>query len=278
MTFKKQLIVLLVSLLFSANSLAADEDIIWGVNSSPPFHIYSGEYKEQGFCDALVDSFQRQLPELSHRIRKLPSRRITMIMKKNKNLCFPCLIKRTSYNSDFNYTETTHLYEPHGIITRANTAAKIIKKYGQPVKFSDLVKDSDLRFAQPTERRYGQLQTLLETHLIDSENFSFISGENAHVNLLTMIVNDRIDYTIDYRAIMTYYNETEASTKNSGLVFLPIKEYGSLVIEGAVGCTNNEWGRNAVNQLDQVIEQLKADPDFQRSLDKWLGSDRPKLN
>lgn len=276
MTLKKQLAVLFVALLSSITSAAGDEDIIWGVNSSPPFHIYYGQYKEQGFCDALVSSFQRQLPELSHRIRKLPSRRITMIMKKNKNLCFPCLIKRTSYNSDFNYTETTHLYEPHGIITRANTAAKITKKYGQPVKFSALVKDSDLRFAQPAERRYGQLQTLLETHLIDSENFSFISGENAHVNLLTMIVNDRIDYTIDYRAIMTYYNKTEA--QDSGLVFLPIEEYSGLAIEGAVGCSNNKWGRNAVNQLNRVIEQLKADPDFQRSLDKWMGSDRPKIN
>lgn len=276
MSLKKQFVTLLFALLFSQTIYASNEDIIWGVNSSPPFHINYGEYKEQGFCDVLVSGFKRQLPELSHRIRKLPSRRITMIMRENKNLCFPCLIKRTSYNSDFNYTETTHLYEPHGIIARANVAAKIIKKYGQPVKFSDLVKDSDLRFAQPAERRYGKLQELLETHLINSENFSFISGENAHVNLLTMIVNDRIDYTIDYRAIMTYYNETEA--KDSGLVFLPIEEYKGVVIEGAVGCSNNEWGRNAVNQLNKVIHQLQADPDFQRSLDKWLGTTRPELN
>jgi len=277
-TLKAQLVVLFATLFFSTTSLAEKHDIIWGVNSSPPFHIYYGEYKEQGFCDALVSGFQRQLPELSHRIRKLPSRRITMIMKKNKNLCFPCLIKGTSYNSDFNYTETTHLYEPHGIITRASAAAKIIEKYGEPVKFSALVKDSDLRFAQPAERRYGQLQRLLETHLIDSENFSFISGENAHVNLLTMIVNNRIDYTIDYRAIMTYYNETKAKSKDSGLVFLPIEEYNGLTIEGAVGCSNNQWGSNAVKQLNKVIEQLKADPDFQRILDKWLGNDRPQLN
>ncbi|MCK7458672.1 hypothetical protein [Idiomarina aminovorans] len=277
-TLKTQLVGLFTALLFCTTSFAEDEDIIWGVNSSPPFHIYYGDYKEQGFCDALVSSFQRQLPELSHRIRKLPSRRITMIMKKNKNLCFPCLIKKTSYNSDFNYTETTHLYEPHGIITRTNIAAEIIEKYGEPVKFLALVKNSDLRFAQPAERRYGQLQSLIETHLIDSENFSFISGENAHVNLLTMIVNDRIDYTIDYRAIMTYYNETKAEFEDSGLVFLPIEEYSGLLIEGAVGCSNNQWGHNAVKKMNEVIEQLKADPDFQRILDKWMGNDRPKLN
>lgn len=280
MTFNKQLVALYTALsivaLFSSSSLAEHEDIIWGVNSSPPFHIFDGKYEEQGFCDALVSSFQRQLPELSHKVRKLPSRRITMLMKKNKNLCFPCLIKGASYNSEFNYTDITHRYQPHGIITRADTAARIIGKYGQPVNFSNLVQDSNLRFAQPAERRYGRLQPLLEEHLIDSDNFSFISGDNAHINLLTMIVNERIDYTIDYEMIMTYYNETEF--KNSGLVFLPIKEYEGVVIEGAVGCSNNEWGRKAVRHLNEVINELNADPDFQQSLDQWLGTSRPMFD
>ncbi|WP_417442497.1 hypothetical protein [Idiomarina abyssalis] len=277
MSFQKLVKALLFTLLFCQSSRAADEeDIIWGVNSSPPFHVFYGEYKDLGFCDALVTAFQRQLPELSHRIRKLPSRRITMLMKKNKNLCFPCLINKASYNAEFNYTETTHLYQPHGIITRASTASEIVKKYGHPVVFSELVQDPDLRFAQPTERRYGRLQGVLEEFLIDSDNFSFISGDNANVNLLTMIANERIDYTIDYSSIMAYYNETQE--KPSGLVFLPIEEYKNEFIEGAVGCSNNEWGRKAVNQLNRVIPQIKTDPDFQRALDKWMGSNRPRTN
>jgi len=280
MSFNKQLVALYTALsvvfLFSSSSFADNEDIVWGVNSSPPFHIFNGKYEQQGFCDALVSSFQRQLPELSHRVRKLPSRRITMLMKKNKNLCFPCLIKGASYNSEFNYTATTHQYQPHGIITRSDIAAVIIRKYGQPVNFSSLVTDSNLRFAQPAERRYGSLQPLLEEHLIDSDNFSFISGDNAHINLLTMIVNARIDYTIDYEMIITYYNEIDFN--NNELVFLPIKEYEGEVIEGAVGCSNNEWGREAVEQLNSVIGQLKSDPDFQQSLDQWLGSERPTFN
>jgi|TARA_R100001440_G_scaffold4508_1_gene10327 uncharacterized protein (TIGR02285 family) len=95
MSFQKLVTALFFTLLLCQNSHAAyEEDIIWGVNSSPPFHIFYGEYKDLGFCDALVTAFQRQLPELSHKIRKLPSRRITMLMRKNKNLCFPCLIKK----------------------------------------------------------------------------------------------------------------------------------------------------------------------------------------
>lgn len=278
---KNTLTALLFSLVFSHACLADNEDIIWGVNSSPPFHILSGSYQGDGFCDALIETFQDRLPQLSHKVRQLPSRRITHLMRSNKNLCFPCLIKKTSYNSTFNFTQTTHLYRPHGIITRASLAGDIRSKYGDPVRLAELVEHSNLRFAQPTERRYGQLQPLLEKHLIGSDNFKNISGVNSHVNLLTMLMNNRIDYTIDYQLIMNYYNTTQQerlAQSTEKLVFLPIAEYEGQVIEGAVGCSNNAWGRRAVRELNGVIDLLRRDPDFQRRLDKWLGADRPQLD
>jgi hypothetical protein len=81
---------------FLSAKAVANDDITWGVNSAPPFHIYDGEYKDAGICDALVSAFQQELPGTIQKVRKLPSRRITMIMKRNKNLCFPCVINKQS--------------------------------------------------------------------------------------------------------------------------------------------------------------------------------------
>ena len=130
-------------------------EIIWGINVAPPFHIANGDYQGEGICDVLVDVMQDQLPQLSHHIRRLPARRITLLMKREKNLCFPCLIRRSSYNAEFNYTETTHKYPPHGILAHTKAAKHIIDRYGNPVSFEALAQDTDFRFAQPIERRYG---------------------------------------------------------------------------------------------------------------------------
>ncbi len=74
MGFQKQMIALFFTLLFCQSSHAAyEEDIIWGVNSSPPFHIFNGEYKDLGFCDALVTAFQRQLTLSSNTQVTIPS-------------------------------------------------------------------------------------------------------------------------------------------------------------------------------------------------------------
>lgn len=255
-------------------SAVANNDITWGVNSAPPFHIYDGEYKDAGVCDALVSAFQQELPQHVHNIRKLPSRRITMIMKRNKNLCFPCVIKNSAYNTTFLYSDTTHKYAPHGVITDRDTGQYITAKYGYPIQFEQLAKDTDLRFGQPDERRYGKLQPFIDDYLLNASNFSFISGQQSHVNVLAMILNDRIDYTVDYEMVKTYYQRTHDD--GDKLSFIPIAEYADEVIEGAVGCTRNEWGKRTVETLNSAISSVQSNSEFQRALERWLGPNRPR--
>lgn len=259
---------------FLSAKVLANDDITWGVNSAPPFHIYDGEYKDAGVCDALVSAFQQELPQNTHNIRKLPSKRITMIMKRSKNLCFPCVIKNSSYNDIFLYSDTTHKYAPHGVITNQDTAQYITAKYGYPVRFEELAKDTDLRFGQPDERRYGKLQPFIDDYLLNSSNFSFISGQKSHVSVLAMILNDRIDYTVDYEMIKTYYQRTHDD--GAKLSFIPIAEYDGQVIEGAVGCTRNEWGKRTIETLNSAISSVQSNSEFQRALDRWLGPNRPR--
>lgn len=251
-------------------------EIIWGINVAPPFHIANGDYQGEGICDVLVDVMQDQLPQLSHHIRRLPARRITLLMKREKNLCFPCLIRRSSYNAEFNYTETTHKYPPHGILAHTKAAKHIIDRYGNPVSFEALAQDTDFRFAQPIERRYGHLQPLLDKHLIGQSHYRIVTGDDAQVNLMTMLLSQRVDYTIDYEMIKRYYDTTHQRSSQEQLVFLPIKESQGQSIEGAIGCSNNDWGRQAAASLNAAISDLQNNEAFQQALDVWLGKNRPK--
>ena len=273
----------LTVMIFSSNASATAQtatkksvDIIWGINVSPPFHVTQGEYQNMGICDVLVDVIKQQLPHLSHQIRHLPARRITLLMKRERNLCFPCLIKRSSYNSEFNYTETTHRYPAHGIVAHASAAQQIADRYGNPVSFEALVKDTNFRFAQPIERRYGSLQSLLEEHLVGRPHYRIVTGDNAHVNLMTMLLNNRVDYTLDYEMVKRFYEKTHAIAASNDLVFLPIAEYNNKVIDGAIGCSNSDWGKAAAKQLNAVVPGLQANDRFQQALDLWLGENRPK--
>jgi len=270
-------------LLFSGSAIAQEEELsaplIFGVNASPPFHITKGDEANNGFCDVLVKTIQAELPDTQQIIRKMPHGRIRTIMKREGSMCFPCMINRTTYNPDYHFSKTTHLYAPHGIITRSSLASELKEKYGNPVSLKKLLAQSELRFAQPVGRRYGDIQPLLDEYLIGTKYHKQVNGEYALYNLLAMIQIERVDYTIDYEMMIASYQRNKDGFGNGEpLAFIPIKEYEGKKIRGAVGCSNNEWGKNATRLIDRVITNIRNNNDFRQSLDYWLGNDRPKLN
>ncbi|WP_404402763.1 hypothetical protein LG288_05315 [Idiomarina seosinensis] len=266
----------LLGLLVAPVKIADAADITWGVNPSPPFHINTGSYQNQGFCDVLVSRLRDKLPNIKQNIRYLPAKRITYLMKKKDNLCFPCMIKKSAYNPGFLFTDTTHLYPAHGILTHREAAERIVRRYGNPVTFAKLAQDPEFRFAQSIDRRYGKLQALINRHLVDQNHYITVAGENAHVNLMNLLLKNRVDYTIDYEAIKRFYEKTHPLANNEQLVFLPIQERVGDSVEGAVGCTSNAWGQQATAQINKVISELTTDDSFQAALDFWLGQQRPR--
>lgn len=275
--------LLICFLLFSGTALAQEKELsaplIFGINASPPFHITQGDEANNGFCDVLVRTIQAELPDTRQIIRKMPHGRIRTIMKREGSMCFPCMINRTSYNPNYHFSKTTHLYAPHGIITRSSLAAKLKEKYGHPISLKKLLAQSELRFAQPVGRRYGDIQPLLDEYLIGTKYHKQVNGEFALYNLLAMILINRVDYTIDYEMMIQSYQRSEENFANGeSLAFIPIKEYDGKMIRGAVGRSNNQWGKNATRLIDRVIKKIRNNNDFQQSLDYWLGNDRPKLS
>lgn len=270
-------------LLLTTSTLAQNDEpaapLIFGVNASPPFHMVEGEEANNGFCDVLIKAIRTELPDTPQVIRKMPHGRIQTIMKREGSMCFPCMINRTAYNPHYYFSKTTHLYAPHGIITRSSLASDITQKYGSPVSLEKLLQNSELRFAQPLGRRYGDIQHLLDEYLIGTKYHKQISGEFALYNLLAMILINRVDYTIDYEMMIhSYQRNAEKQETNENLIFIPIKEYQGKVIRGAVGCSNNEWGKKAIERINQAVPKVRKNNDFQQSLNYWLGDKRPKLD
>ncbi|MBT42350.1 MAG: hypothetical protein CMF12_07470 [Idiomarina sp.] len=275
------LLILLGAVLPLDTAIAQDPDIRFGINAAPPFHIpESMQQKQQipaGFCDALVETVSQQLPDHTIEVSRLPQIRIRRLMKREQNLCFPCLIKRSSYNPDYYFSDTVNLYPPHGIITRKSVAEQLRQQFGDQISFADIASQTELRFAQPSGRKYGDIQPILEEHLIDTDKYQDVFGNNATYNLLSMIATDRVDYTVDYPMMIKLYRQLGAvNTAESQLTFIPITEYQQKPIIGAIGCARTPWGKQAIDAINSVLPKIKQNKEFNRSLDFWLGADRPK--
>ncbi|RUO32528.1 ABC transporter substrate-binding protein [Aliidiomarina soli] len=241
----------------------------WALNTAPPFHIVEGPYQGQGICDSLMLAVEDALPERRMSRIVMPQTRIGVQFERNVNQCFPCMIHRAnSMAAPTWFSDPTHTYQPHGIITRPETAARLRQLFGDPVVLEELLQSNDYRLGHPAGRRYGELQNLLDMHEGQSSYRVIRTGENATTAVLEMILAGRVDYTIDYQGLLAYHQRTSGDP----LEFIEIAETSGEHVIGAIGCTNNAWGRALINEINQQLTDIRRDPRFMESLRLWSES------
>ena len=253
------------------NQTQTKDSIIWGVNSAPPFHILDGYFANQGVCDQMIAAFERALPNVEQQIEYYPQARIAAQIRQGGNLCFPCMIRNISPAEIVTYSDRVFSYPPHGIITRPELAKEFTERFGNPVDLVEMLKQRSYRFAQPMGRRYGNLQPYIERFLLNSEQYSEVSGKDANANMLAMVNAKRVDFVIDYPILLNYHNQVLPID----LVFVPILQNQGIAVEGAVGCPATPWGKRAIELINEAIPAVQQDPQFQAAKDRWLLPQNP---
>lgn len=256
------------TLLVSVAANAVEDAIIWAKNPSPPFHIMSGKLQGYGICDVMTDKIDALLPELSTSEVIYPHPRVNKYISEAENLCFPCMIKRAD-TGNFAYSDSTTRYPASGVIINRALLDKLDLMEGVPVSFSRLLSIHTLAFGLPGSRKYPDaLQKAINAHL-GQPHIIEIAGTEGPLRVLRQISRGRLDYTIDYPAVLKYFSITE---NDDSLVFIPTMEMENAFVDGAIGCTNNPWGKQAIKHINSVLQQLKTDPDYRKNQAFWLNT------
>lgn len=264
------LALLLAASLVSTTSSALDkmDTITWAYNPAPPFHVVKDPYATQGICDVLMSELQHELTGLKHEQELMPHSRVSNLISNKENMCFPCMIHNKD-NEYVVYSNPTHVYRPHGIITNHRVADELKQRFGDNISLAQVLATERYRFGQPNSRKYGQLQPLIADYATSTNLHVNISGDDNNVALLSMIMDERLDFTIDYDIIKRYYE----MTTNKDLVFLPITENNSKAVAGAIGCTANDWGRQAISEINKVLPVVLQRESFRGILEFWFNSE-----
>lgn len=239
--------------------------ITWAVNPAPPFHIFEGKYASQGIGDVMLNSIIAQLPEAEHTIVRMPHSRISKSVDADINLCFPCLIKR-SRSSKWVYSKANVEYLPLGVIAHPDTIAPFLDSNGR-VSFKQLVENSQLTFAKPVARKYPDVVQTIVENAKGNPRFETIAGADSATRVLNQLEYGRVDFTLEYPAILTYLTRTEGKSK---LQYYYTTELGETPIPGAVGCTNNAWGENVIEHVNEALKSIVDTPDYRASQGFWL--------
>lgn len=238
--------------------------ITWAINPAPPFFIFEGKYRAQGICDALVKQLKPIMSDVKHETVVMPQSRVNLHTEENENLCFPCVIQR-EHNTTWRFSNATTLYPPLGIIALPKTIEPFLNENGR-VSLKALVRSNKLTFAQPISRKYPDALQVLVDSLKQTPRYAPIAGTEATTRVLRQLEYGRVDFTLEYPSILKYFTLTEGDSK---LQFYYTSELGEEKIPGAVGCTNNAWGKEAIDRINAALDDVVNSPVYRASQEFW---------
>jgi len=255
-------------MLFSMSSRSlAEQDtgniITWLVLDLPPFFLTEGPDQGKGVADRIQRMVTDRLKGYRSRSEGANASRIARELIKDRHVCFA---GEFYGNPDFLTSVPTIALLPHTIIVRKEDAH--LFGDGKKVSLERLLENSDLVLGIAKDRLHGpELDRVLKKH----EGATHIyrrTGKDILDGLLGMLLKGRIDYLIEYPVSIRY--AAKKAGAEDRLATITIEENsGAPLIRGAIRCPDTEWGRNAIQEINKVLLEIRPSPEYRSIIRDW---------
>ncbi len=239
--------------------------LIWGV----PSESVSKEDKTAPITkqtDAFISFLSENLPEYQHEYFSGNVDRILMTVRKSENTCFTASLEDRS-RLEFGHWTPYMIMPPPVLVIRKDTLP-LLNLHNGKVSLEELFKNKKLKGFAATSRSFGpEIDRFLKTHQYAKINR--FSMDFYSQNLLEMIANNRVDYTIEHSFVFSVYNK---NYKN--LVMIPIQE-AKKPLEIFVVCSRSPLGKEVIEKVDRIIRQNVLLASFQKQTLKIVLSKLP---
>lgn len=277
--------VALALAVLACGARAEDASLRWVVQDLPPHFSYANgraptrpEDLGQGEVDGFLRLLIQRLPEYRHEFVEASTPRFESLVRQGQTLCSVLHVRRPER---LEWLYFTHLHpallsrQIHVIVHR--DAAARFELGGQPLQLADLLQRRELVGLLPRERSFGpRIDALLQAQAANAPRTVAIS---RHTQLLAMLRARRMDYTLEYPAVVDEFQRSLGGTPE--LLKLPLAEGRSTQLATAA-CSRTPEGRRLIEAIDLAVRQLAQDPQRERWIKAWRGealdeADRQKL-
>ncbi|MBI3350654.1 MAG: TIGR02285 family protein [Burkholderiales bacterium] len=265
-----------LSMAMTAQAAPPVEAIRWVAQDVPPhFSFVQGRaprsIAELGHGE--VDGFMRvllaRMPAQRHEFVEASTARYEAESRSGQTLC-STLHVRTPERLQWLYF--SHLYPPlvsreiH-VIVRRELLPQLAQ--GRPqdgrLVLAELLKRPELRLLLARDRAFGaQIDSLLTQQVVPR----LAVGAQLSTQLLDMLRAGRMDYTLEYPAVVKDYLARAGDP--GALVALPVAE-GLSTLLATVSCSRTPEGRRHIEAIDAAVRELAREPNRETWVREWRG-------
>ena len=245
-------------------SAKGQEQIIWQLNHAPPSTIVHGQYKQQGFIDLILEQIISKMPEYQHSIEVSSLAGSTFEIRSEKKVCLPALFPSKEREKFMLFSQASIVHPSNRLVFLKKNSKQIV---GQRLDLTRLLARKDLYLGLDKSRSYG---VVADAALANVEPISHVyrRASESPNGLIEMVALGRLDYTIAYPFQVHYYLQSNYLVEENPLQMAQIEGQAAYSM-GQVACPKNEWGKQVITRVNQVLSQLKPTQEYKAAMTRW---------
>lgn len=258
--------ICILYLLLLNGVVTAKEPLIWMSADYPPVGIEQGPLKNQGMADLITRILVQEMLNYDHKFQRANLKRILSDLETGKNVCVPGMIITEERKKKIHFTRIPIIIlTPLSFVIRKEDR----NKFGasQIISLEKIIQDKGLRLGLADGISGGnELDAIIDRYRHE-QHLYFARGTNLVQSLLHMIANKRLDYTVTYPWMVTYFSQETGLSDQ--LITLKLKESRNPIIWYAA-CPKNEWGAALAQEIDRVLIRIRPEKRYRKILEKWM--------
>lgn len=234
----------------------------------PPFRIAEAPDKGQGHLDQMQQMLMAALPQYQHQLHYSNLARVEQALAApTKETCIFALIYNPTRAKTMSYSIPAVMSVNVMVHVRATHPLASQWQSGPGVALAEVTADPKIHGVVEQNRGYP----LLVKQFLDIPGSNLSSQSLQNVNPVELLAAKRFDYLIEFPDRVRYF-QAQLSHKND-VIDLPIRGLDPLMYS-YVACQASEEGRRRVSDINQALQKLRATPQYQNLMMRWLSPHR----
>ncbi|QDD63355.1 TIGR02285 family protein [Herbaspirillum seropedicae] len=233
-----------------------DNQIIWGRHHVPPYMIREGEWAGRGIFDLTLGVVTSHLPQYQHVDLAAPFPRVISEIRKGSHWCYIGALRTSEREAYAYFSLPTSIFLPLRVIVRRDRLAQ----FSHPQSLKSLLQNRQLVTSVMRDRSYSPTVDRLLAEYPARENYS------EQIEAISMLLAGRIDYMIELPLLAFYQARLLGHADELAAIRT---EEADEVVFNRVMCPRNAWGRQVIDQVNQVLLAERPTPAYRAMVERW---------
>jgi uncharacterized protein (TIGR02285 family) len=244
------------------------DSISWMESATPPFFIHEGDFKGQGYVEVINDILIKNLPGYDHTKTLATLSRHYQQWKQEEKACAPSMYK-TKERQEFAYFSMPSTFSLPIVL--------IIKKENFPafggsktVSLTSILQSNKFVVGRIPNRSFGaEFDNTLNSYG-NEKNIFVYEGTDLLGGLFRMLMAGRIDALPGSPEEAIYLAETLGIRDQIMTLTIEENQGNPESYLGYMACSKNEWGKTAIENINQVLLEQRSTDTYRAAYERWL--------